>query len=415
MQVLNTSHLPNYAETRSTVIAKVLMATVSLQYIYNLAFNYTPESVRTAFAGALLVTFLCLAIYAAGRRPEPWQKLIFWSLVLVFVSWMVSSTLAFGKFDLRQAALDVQVYLLVFFLLTFSHRLPLGNLAFWATMVILVGVGFALFGEPILYSAAGTTRPQPITGGDEVIFPTAYFLAANVLIIDTLRRFGILNPRFAWPVLLLGVLAVYLYGVRTTWIILFVYLVGVQFRQSVQFRTQMPLLFAFGLMGLGVFFGLMDFERIVGSPVGTWGSGRVTAFVERLELLAMRDSALFLFGTGPGSDAQATSIWWGLRTSHSDVLNIFTERGVLGFVSLLLFVTALLVKVKSMHGQIVFLATLAASAISNGFYSGNGIAFYYFAAIAIAMSLEQKDDSLARTHPSAPLGDTAASPSTKPG
>lgn len=415
MQVLNTSHLPNYAETRSTVITKVLMATISLQYIYNLAFNYTPESIRTAFAGALLVIFLCLMIYSAVRRPEPWQKLVFWSLAMVIVSWMVSSTLTFGKFDLRQAALDVQVYLLVVFLLTFSHRLPLGNLAFWATVVILVGVGFALFGQPIRYSGAGITRPQPITGGEEVIFPTAYFLTANVLIIDTLRRFRILNPRIAWPLLLLGLLAVYLYEVRTTWIILFVYLVGVQFRQSAQFRTQMPLFFALGLMGLGVFFGLLDFERIVGSPVGTWGSGRVTAFVERLELLAMRESAMFLFGTGPGSDAQATSIWWGLRTSHSDVLNIFTERGVLGFVSLLLFVTALLMKVKSMHGQIIFLATLAASAISNGFYSGNGIAFYYFSAIAIAMSLEQEDESLARAPAPAPLGDAPASPSIKPG
>jgi len=323
---------------------------------------------------------------AIFTRPTVWHKFILLSLSLVVISWTISNTFGFGEYVLHNSALDLQIFFLAIWLLSFSDMIPQRTLAALAGLSILLGLGFALFGEPIYYGGPNNLRPQPLTGGIIRVFPTAYFLAANVIIIDLLRRRGVIKARYALPILAAGILAVALYQVRTSWLILTCYFLGIAVTDFQWLRKISLFLVAFVFFAIAVFFGLTDYEAITGSSVESWGSGRIAAFIDRTEHLLYRDFGPFLFGTGPGSDALSTG-FWGIRSSHSDVLSTLTERGIIGLIGLFAIVYALFGRVYGTHGRTVLLAMIVASLISNGFFSGNSMAFYYLVAMATAMGI----------------------------
>ena len=322
--------IKNNLTNENTLIAKSLAVVLTISYLYNVTFNFTPEAIRTLLSGGLLIAYFILSAIALIQRPAFWQIMVFLSFMLMLFCWAISNNLSFGSFDLRHAAVDIQLFLVVMFLLTFSDVLPLRTFAVWSSVVILLCGALVLFGQPIIY--AGDSRPQPLTGGTDRVFPTAYFLLANIVILNVLRQARIVGPSIAWPLLIIGGLALVSYQVRTTLLILTFYVMGVIWRHSPHFRVLGLALFSLSFFGVGVFFGLLDFEGLVGSPIESWGSGRILAYIRRIDLLVSRGFGPTFFGTGPGSDVLSDLGWWGFKSSHSDFITVLMERGVIGFV-----------------------------------------------------------------------------------
>jgi O-antigen ligase len=228
-----------------------------------------------------------------------------------------------------------------------------------------------------------------MTAGPTRIHPTAYFITANLLIVDLFRRAGAISPKIAWPILLIGLLSIILYQVRTCWFMLAVYVVGMLFlraRSYIPLRISVPFSISVFILGVALIFGFLNVESLVGVSVEHWGSGRIGAYGERLELIVNRPVGTLFFGTGPGTDLLHTRVWSGVKASHSDFLQILVEQGLTGFVGMLLLIYTVF-RVVTPYGRIVFFTIIAGSLINNGILSGFGIGIYFYIALALAMNL----------------------------
>jgi hypothetical protein len=108
-------------------------------------------------------------------------------------------------------------------------------------------------------------------------------------------------------------------------------------------------------------------------------SGRLANYAQRLSLLGERSLAALLVGTGPGTDLLRTDIWWwDEKDSHSDLLRLLWEGGIVGLLAVLAFWGLVLLREGRALLPLV-LALLVSSAISNAFLTRPNAAFLLFA------------------------------------
>jgi hypothetical protein len=116
--------------------------------------------------------------------------------------------------------------------------------------------------------------------------------------------------------------------------------------------------------------------------LGKLGSGRVSVFVQRLEVLSSRDLIELLFGSGAGTDSFVTSEWWWMAAdSHNDFVNILIERGVLGLLSALLLFKGI-ARWVGVRGTPVVLCLATTASLSNGVLNRPPLFFIFALALA---------------------------------
>jgi hypothetical protein len=357
-------------------VKSAVLVAVSLQYVYLFAFNYAPESVRTAFAGTLLCIHVALAALSLGQRPQTWQAAILLSIAMTICSWLVTHGINSDstQFDTVEAVRDISIYVMPLWLLALPQAMPYRLLVVLAVCSTVVGGILAFTGPPVFVS--GTPRLASFTGTVTQMHPSAKFIAVQLALIDQFRREGLLSRWAAWPTMLFALVTLVGYGGRNELLFVAVYFASLayfRYRKDVVVRA-----FALAVVGFVVLGGVI--ALVLGSDIHSWGSGRIGTWHYRLGLIWSRDLVTFLFGGGVGADKMWTPQWWFFlegTTAHNDFLHITVERGIVGLLATLLLFIGLLLALPG-GSESVAIGIMVESFFTNGLFLTPLLAFNYF-------------------------------------
>ena len=365
---------------RTGVVLHLLMPTmVFFQFIYSLSFNQLPDDVRLAFAGVLSIGHGFLALYALLRHGRFGSFLILVAAAAMVTAWSVGIVFLGGQFDLKVMSRDVTPHLAAIWMLTLAFAIPRRFLGFLSVISLAIGGILAFTLDPI--EVGFIKRLGPFVGGVDGLHTSAYFILVNMFLVDQLRRQRIVMPLIAWSALAFGIVVLAGYQVRTTWVMLVVYIVALVYYRYRAYHVAklIPLgivgaliLFAFGFVGMGE------------GDIALAGSGRIGNYLHRLDMLSLREPISFVFGSGPGSDQFTNSVyWWAPKGAHNDFLAVLIEQGFFGLGGFLLFLVGINRLVPA-DGKGIIWAAVVASLISNGALARPTVAVFLFMAMAVS-------------------------------
>jgi O-antigen ligase len=350
---------------------------VGAALVYTLLFDFLDDRLRTSVAGILAIALVLRCLMSWPRPAAAAAAFLLAGLILVCACQFifVAGTSVQSPADYASLALRLMtsIAVLIYFgnerkilsprlLLMLCFGIPLA--ALWAVAT----------GEPVNY--AGTMRPATFTGGEEGVHSSGYVVTAALIGVIVVWQRGWLGLR--WSILVGAPLfaLVCAYQVRTTWLMLAVFLMTsllLHFRRQARDASWLlfPIACIFALLVALSFSGDVNFVEL--------SSGRTSAYEERLALIAGRPAAEFLFGTGPGSEVLPSTIWWWeAKNSHNDFID-FTIQ--IGFVGLLLLVALIAVTWRVLDEDRVplYVMFLASSLFSNGLLARPFIAALFMA------------------------------------
>lgn len=343
-----------------------LCVTIVLQYAYVFSFNPVPE-LRLVLAGGLTVIHLILAALTVLLRPGSWNLMLLVSAALTITSWIPAHFMGLGEvrgFDAAAGLREIVLPLMLIWVLAYPLALPHRMLRWCAVLLTLLGAAIALTGDPVYVS--GTPRLGSITGGLDQMHPSAKFMALQFVLIDLLRRGGLMPGRLAWPLMVLcgGVLIGY--GGRNELLLVLVYYLALHYfrlRRVTVIQWSPPIVLV--LVALASAVALQ-----IGSDVSSWGSGRVGVWAYRVDLIMDRNLMTLVFGGGLGADLIWTPEWWWAdegMSAHNDYLHIIMEHGLVGLLASLLLLYAVWLRLTE-EGRAILAGVAVNSFFANGFY-----------------------------------------------
>lgn len=341
------------------------LVVVSFSYVW--LFNYLPEDVRIAFAGALALGTLAVTL-ATVLQQNAWQGrfILIAGLGMVFC-WGVGIAAGVTTVDFGDAVRFLQPIVLLAFAISLGPSLSPKIIRSCA----VVTLGLAAFTALTVagYYHGGVYRIAPFTGGVEGIHSSAHavFLAGIILLtaflFDEKRRWVYAIAFVVSLLLMIG------YAKRTNLLMLAVFVLcwGVILVRLMNGGQLMLALLLFGLSAL--LFLVLSFALADALPefeaLNRFGSGRLAAWADRIEDMFYRGPATLMFGSGPGTDFSTIGIWWWEeKNSHNDYIRIAYEAGALGLVLLLGSLYAVWTKM-SYVAVPLFVAFVVSSGISN--------------------------------------------------
>lgn len=376
-----------------------LCVTIVLQYAYVFSFNPVPE-LRLVLAGSLTTIHVILAALTVLLRPASWNLMLLVSATLTITSWIPAHFMGLGEvrgFDAAAGLRDLVLPLMLIWVLACPLALPVVFLRWCAVLFTLLGAAIALTGEPVLVGGpvSGTERLASITGGLDQMHPSAKFMALQLLLVDLLRRGGLMPTKLAWPLLGLcgGVLIGY--GGRNELLLVMVYYLALQY-----FRLRGVAVVKWSPPIVLVLVGLVSAIALqIGSDVSSWGSGRIGVWSYRLDLLVNRDLVTLLFGGGLGADLIWTPEWWWAdegMSAHNDYLHIVMESGLIGLLACFLVLLATWLRLTE-EGRAVLAGVVVNSFFANGFFQSPLLALNLSLVLATSLLV-----GLLRTLPAPP-------------
>lgn len=373
-----------------------LCITIITQYVYVFTFNPVPE-LRLLFAGTLTIIHAALAGVTIVLRPATWNVVLLVSAALTIVTWIPTHFLNLGvglSFDPAAALRVLVLPLMLIWILAYPLALPPKLLRWCAMLFTLLGAVIALTGDPVY--ASGTPRLASITGGLDQIHPSAKFMALQLILLDLLRRGGLMSSRLSWTLILLCAGVLVGYGGRNEAILVVVYygaLAYYRFHGSAVIRWLPPVLLGLSIVAAIVVLHI-GIESYGWSTVGDWGSGRIGVWAYRLQLIFERDWVSFVFGGGLGADIVWTPQWWWIDdglTAHNDYLHVTMEGGIVGLLSAILILWGVWLRVE-MSGKAVVLGVIANSFFANGFFQSPLLTMNLSIVLAVSLFIELTTD-----------------------
>lgn len=204
------------------IIRRAVHLVVPALYLYSLSFNYLPDDIRLNVAGGLALAHVSMALSAVLARPGLWSAMILVSVFIMALCWAVSYVAGPENFDVRIVSRDLVPYLMAIWILSYPEAIPRRMVGFLAIGALVLGTALAFAGDPLIVDSR--SRLASITGGPTGLHPSAYFILGNVLVVDQLRRSHLVGPVLAWTIIGVGAFVLLLYQVRTTWLMLVIYI-----------------------------------------------------------------------------------------------------------------------------------------------------------------------------------------------
>jgi len=331
---------------------------------------FLSESLQSAIAGLtgmLLILAACLPIVRDGMVYFDIRSaaLALW-MCMLSVSYIFSDTIETSPGTYLPTIIRsmIAVSALTYFM-RYDGEISLRvRLAILSLVVVVAVVPTMLYGS---YDYAGTPRPQSFAGED-AIHTSAYIVCAAFLTIVLMRirrEVGLLTALLLGIPLLALLLA---YQVRTAWVMTIVFFIVLTLK-ALRLGTTRRLFSA--TLGVGLATSILAIMALVflflpNFDLTEFSSGRTSTYSERVSMLVDRPAGQLLFGSGLGSDASFSSVWWWeKKDSHNDILNVTIEQGLLGLL-MLLVVLAVSLRQANILQVAVLLSFISGSFISNG-------------------------------------------------
>ncbi len=352
-----------------TLVAYALSIAVLL-YIFT--FNFHPTEYRLAFAAMITAGYGALFVLAIdGRKPGPILcivGLLGMTMVEYFNGSAADAEVGFAVIRQFSSLIGYAAFLLVAPLVLSARQLTGLGLVLCACVVLVVFQVF--YHEPV--EVRGAYRVGSVTGGLDLMHPSAYAVAALTLMCGFFAFTRKFNPRLGQTMLPFWAVLAFLLlillegiGVRTIFLMLasflFFYLIfSPRNRTLITWAVPIVLL-------LFLFLAVYVVDKSFWLSNVEVGSGRVGAYVQRLEIFGARGFQERIMGSGIGSDYFYGKYQWrhGEKDSHNDYLSMLIELGVLGVGFFALYAAGLFMMSKD---RITFSMTcmiLVASLVSN--------------------------------------------------
>lgn len=234
-------------------------------------------------------------------------------------------------------------------------------LSYGATAVVFYATIVAVSSGPLSYS--GAVRFAPFFGGETAVHSSSITMVALIIIIWSApwrRSIRLL-------LCILGAVLCFGYGVTTALLMLVIFFAAA-FLDHYKLSLKWVGVVAVVVLPIGA--AWRDSTQVAGGDVaslgiGSLGSGRLAAWVERLQIFANSDFLAKMIGGGPYSDQRTTSLWWwSEKGAHSDLMTVLMEFGIVGVVSLFIYLAHIFRKISS-RGRAALIAIICGMVLSN--------------------------------------------------
>ena len=232
-------------------------------------------------------------------------------------------------------------------------------------------------------------RLPPFTGGSGGAHASAYIIGLCALLLHQLLLIGHISKRLGWSLLVLAGILLVGFRVATPIFMLLNYsMLHILLAKRLKRGMKIILWIGIVISIVAVLFWHEALqEEVRGAEIASidnLGSGRVGTWLERIDLISNRSITGMLFGSGPGSDSFYSYIWWWeKKDSHNDFITIIIESGILGFISVMLFLF-LFFRRLGIIGMPLAWFLLSGSLVSNALLQRPIIATLFWLAVAIA-------------------------------
>jgi hypothetical protein len=340
---------------------------IPLQAAYVFGFNYLPDVVRLGFSSTLLAVHLGLSAITLLGRASSWNIMLLISILMSVVTWFPAHVMGMGEVpsvSLIELIRSIAWPLMLIWVLAYPLSLPRTILVWYAVGFTLIGAFVALTGPAVYVS--GTARLASITSGIDNMHASAKLMAIQLLMLDQLRRAGLLSPRVAWPLMALAGFILLGFGGRNEMLFVLAY-----FGMRLYFAQRNDIVIRFApyiAVGLAIVAATVILQ-IVAYP-DNLGSGRIGVWAYRLYLISHRDPVTFLFGGGVGADRIFTPQWWYFddASAHNDYLGTMMEGGVVGLLAMFVMMYGLWLRLPT-DGRALVVAIGVNSFFANGFFT----------------------------------------------
>lgn len=378
-----------FSENLRTLLFLVASILIIAQFAYTTTFNFVPTTIRYLIAGIMFVLHFGMACCVCFFAMKKWVLAVILSVVCILFAWIVAFQGQVIPFDYATAMRSLWPYFAIIWILSWPDLVSPKLVRVLVYITIIVAILVAVLSPPLLY--AGTYRAAIFTGGETSVHSAAYAVGACILVFDQLRLSGYIRNEFAWPTMLVATILVYAYEVRTVFVMLAIYVFG---NMLIKIKNKAVLNFILLVMALGGIFAIFLYFSLLDVRIELVGNGRFGQYIEKLIIISNRDVFDFIFGSGLSSDFIVSKIWWWApKVTHNDILHIFIEQGLLGFVSLIIFTIAFY---RAIPRQAVpmLAAFYSTSFVSIGFLARPTLVCFVFFAMAILIVRVKKQEAL---------------------
>ncbi|WIB10359.1 hypothetical protein QNO08_04715 [Arthrobacter sp. zg-Y820] len=235
------------------------------------------------------------------------------------------------------------------------------TVAIGAAVIVAYAAFVALTAGPLSYS--GVVRFTPFFAGETAVHSSSLTMVALVIILWCSPW----RMKVRIPLCIVGTILIIGYGVTTALLMLAIFFAARTF-EHYNISLKWIGLVAAILLPLGA--AWRDSTQVEGGDVeslgvGSLGSGRLAAWLERIEIFIQSDIVTKAIGGGAYSDYRTTSLWWwSEKSAHSDAMTILMEFGLLGVVTVVCYFCFVYRTINNV-GRAVLLAILAGMVLSN--------------------------------------------------
>lgn len=342
---------------------------IAIQYLYLFTFNWVP-ALRLPLSGSLAGIHIVLAMLTVLVRPAPWNLALTLSAIVTIATFIPAHALGYGEvsgFDGAEAVRKLILPVMMIWILSYPLALPRRMLWWCAIVGTLLGAAIAFTGPPV-YLGGGFDDPRlaSITGELDQMHPSAKFIALQLLLLDLLRRGGLMSTRLSWAMIALCAVVLFGFGSRSQMVFITMYYLSLTYFKWTRIsfiKWSPPLIFLLLLTASIIALKL-------GTDVQSWGSGRIGTWYYRIYLVADRDLVELFFGGGIGSDKVWTPEWSfnseGL-IAHNDYLYFLMEHGIVGLIIPFAILSAIWLQTRE-YGRAIVLAIAVSSFFDNGYF-----------------------------------------------
>lgn len=369
-------------------------AAVAIATLYALTFNTLPQvsgALTLALAGCVfLVAYTNVILAVKGQWP--WLGLVCFMVFSTFINRLAGDEVnAEALFRYAVAILALSSFALI------PSRRVHATISFSAIALLALALYSAAVGPTVAF--AGTIRIAAFYGGEGAVHTSAITMVAITIIFWTSPW----TVRRKLPLVLLSTGLLVGYGAATELLMLALF-AWTRFAR----KRSRPLAWTFTGMVVMVPIAILyrDQNSVESASIsslgyGAIGSGRIDAWVERLNIFVTLNPMKQLLGGGPYSDYRVSPLWWWEpKSAHSDLLTILMEFGIIG-LSIAVVILYRYWRRLPTGAQPVLISALLGMTLSNVLLDRPGTAVFWGMAIYCAVQEARRSAEVTMSsHPS---------------
>ena len=378
---------------------------IAVHFLLAVGFNSIPESARTGASLLLLAGYLVVSIRGvlAGSRAI---SILMLATATVFVTWLVS----IAAYDYstwppptaEAATRGILPFVCGAAIIAARQKINSPALIVMSLAASTYAGFVALTGQEV--TVGGIARPA-FAASD--LHTAAYISAGITIMLSAIETKEKLLRVIRYSAILISISLVLILQVRTAQVVVIVYFFTTFLVWIARNRHNRSILasalIATATAGTAALSLALTAQ---GDMLDSFSSGRIGNYLERFEILGGRGILEIIIGTGPGTDLIVTqSWWWDAKNSHSDIIQMIWEGGILSVISITIYFLVIYQLNRNAAVPIIS-AILASSAISNALITRPNAMFIVFCALAVLICKESEklsdsvDDDLSVSRPS---------------